>query len=75
MKHPRRSRAIGRRAFIKSESGPRPNVPIAELTALFFKDVLLFRVNETPDFVGLNPPGIQIAQVLVLILRARISRI
>lgn len=51
---------------IRVECNPRPDVASAFRfvlgTAIFF-----FRVNETPNFIALNPLGFEIAKRLVLI--------
>jgi hypothetical protein len=40
---------------VGAQAGPRPHVTNAELTAHFLGNVLFLRIDERPDFVGLNP--------------------
>lgn len=51
------------------DSSPCPAV--APLAALRFWDVLLFRANERPNFITLNPLGLQAANRGVVMRRAR----
>ena len=59
---------------ISVDSSPRPNVACA-LLHLFKSDILLFRVDERPNFVALNAPHVEITDMGLMIIGAGATQV
>jgi hypothetical protein len=65
----------GRHKFrVRVERNPCPNTADAGLIPHFFRQVFVFGVTERPDFIALDALAIQVAENLILIPRAGISK-
>lgn len=56
-------------------SRPSPNVAEAELSPLPLGNILIFRVDEAPNFIGLELLAVKVSEGLVLVLGASRSHV
>jgi hypothetical protein len=56
---------------IGAYSCPGPHVTESKFAPQVFRDILLFRVTERPDFIALNARAWEIDQGSILVLKAR----